>query len=202
MSDSELNDSEREDSDFADDPYSSPDDSSDYDDFYEDLNFVPFSQASLGVNIDTNLTSDSVQPRDIWCSCGLCTDCPKKEAVCCRSMDELTDMYEDKHECITSTDVFIGLISEGIEYSRFIHASAIRDTKKRQEYLAKKMTNGLRRHLLYRNFVFVLSRGHPYGKNYRIVLPRCVVEKIRDKYPEKNTESYTGFVEPLAEQES
>ena len=71
MSDSELNDSEREDSDFADDPYSSPDDSSDYDDFYEDLNFVPFSQASLGVNIDTNLTSDSVQPRDIWCSCGL-----------------------------------------------------------------------------------------------------------------------------------
>ena len=114
-------------------------------------------------------------------------------------MDELTDMYEDKYECITSTDVFIGLISEGIEYSRFIHASAIRDTKKRQEYLAKKMTNRLRKHLLYKKFVFVLSRGHPYSKNH---LPRCVVEKICDKYPEKNTESYTGFVEPLAKQES
>jgi hypothetical protein len=121
-------------------------------------------------------------------------------------MDELTDMYEDKHECITSTDVYIGLISDGIEYSRSIHASVIRETKKRQEYLAKKMTNGLRRHLLYRNFVFVLSRGHPYGKNHLpidvLFLPRCVVEKIRDKYPENNTESYTGFVEPLAEQES
>jgi hypothetical protein len=96
----------------------------------------------------------------------------------------MTGMYEDKYECITSNDVFIGLISEGIENSRFTHASVIWDAKKRQEYLDKKMTNGLRRHLLYRNFVFVLSRGHPHSKNHRIVLPRCVVEKIRDEQGE------------------
>ena len=100
---------------------------------------------------------------------------------------------------ITSADLFNGLLSEGLEYSRFIHASAIRDTKKRQEYLSKEVTNGLKRHMLYRNFVLVMSRGYPLAKKNRVVLPRCVVEKIREKYPESEDDCCTGFIEAISE---
>ena len=103
-----------------------------------------------------------------WTRRRLCTDCSQKEAVCCQSKDELADLL-DNELCITSTDLFNGLLSEGLEYSRFIHASAIRDAKKRQEYLSKEVTNGLKRHMLYRNFVLVMSRGYPLGKNKRVV---------------------------------
>ena len=131
-----------------------------------------------------------------WTRRRLCTDCSQKEAVCCQSKDELADLL-DNELCITSTDLFNGLLSEGLEYSRFIHASAIRDSKKRQEYLSKEVTNGLKRHMLYRNFV--MSRGYPLGKNNRVVLPRCVVEKIREKYPESEEDCYTGFNEAISE---
>ena len=101
--------------------------------------------------------------------------------MCCRSKDELQDLIGEKG-CITKTEIFMGLLSQGLEYSRFIHASAIRNSQKRQQYLSKEMTNGLRRHLLYRNFVLMLNSGRPLGKNNRIVLPKCVIEEIPTTY--------------------
>ena len=189
--------SDRSASDFADDPYSSPDDYSDNDNEHHDLNYDAFSQAAITSSSDRQ---DLTEARN-WCKCEKCTDCSQKEAVCCQSRDELADLFDNKL-CVTSTDLFNGLLSEGLEYSRFIHAFAIRDTKKRQEYLAKEVTNGLKRHMLYRNFVLVMSRGYPLGKNNRVVLPRCVVEKIREKYPESEEDCYTGFIEALSEQEN
>ena len=47
----------------------------------------------------------------------------------------------------------------------------------------KKVTNGFKRQMLYRNFVHVMCRGYPLGKKNRVVLYRCVVTKIREKYP-------------------
>ena len=46
------------------------------------------------------------------------------------------------------------------------------------------------------------SPGHPLGRHNRVVLPRCVVEKIRETYPERNADNYTGFIEPISEQEA
>ena len=185
-------------SDFADEPYTSPDEQSDNDNDRLDLNYSPFSQVA---NPDRTSDPQDLSEAKHWCKCEKCTDCSQKEAVCCQSKDELADLL-DNELCITSTDLFNGLLSEGLEYSRFIHASAIRDTKKRQEYLSKEVTNGLKRHMLYRNFVLVMSRGYPLGKNNRVVLPRCVVEKIREKHPESEEDCYTGFIEAISEQEN
>ena len=165
------------------------------------MDFTKFSQSSTVITDDLVTYSASIQSSENWCTCGQCTDCSGKEAVCCQSKDELTYLIGSV-QCITSTDLFAGLISEGLEYSRFIHASAIRNYQKRQEYLARELTNGLRRHLLYRNFTLVMNSGHPLGRHNRVVLPRCVVEKIRETYPERNADNYTGFIEPISEQEA
>ena len=190
-------DEEKSDSDFADEPYDSPELSSENDEALDDLDFSNFSQS---VAASDRLTSP-IHSSENWCICGLCSSCSGNEAVCCHSKDELTYLM-DGVQCITLTNLFNGLLSEGLEYSRFIHASAIRRSDKRQEYLAKEMTNGLRRHLLYRNFVLVVNSGRPLGKHNRVVLPKCVVDAIRQKYPENNEDDYTGFIEPVSVQEA
>ena len=83
--------------------------------------------------------ASSSDPQDFteakhWYEYEKCSDCRQKETVCCQSKDELADLF-DNELCITSTHLSKGLLLERLEYSRFIHASAICDTKKRQEYL-------------------------------------------------------------------
>ena len=192
----QFSDEEKSDSDFADDPYDSPELSSENDEVLDDLDFSNFCQSVEASDPQTTPNQSS----ESWCMCGLCSCCSGNEAVCCHSKDELTYLM-DGEQCITLTNLFNGLLSEGLEYSRFIHASAIRSTIKRQEYLAKEMTNGLRRHLLYRNFVLVMNSGRPLGKHNRVVLPKCVVDAIRHKYPESNENDYTGFIDPVSVQE-
>jgi hypothetical protein len=46
-----------------------------------------------------------------------------------------------------------------------------------------------------------MNRAQPLGKNNRVVLPRCVVIAIRQKYPEDDENNYTGYIDPLTEQE-
>ena len=123
----------------ADEPYKSPEESSQNDENFDHFDFHSFSQS--GDTTDTVTSFD--HPLETWCKCRSCTDCTGKEAICCQSKDELTYLM-DSVQCITSTDLFNGLLSEGLEYSRFLHASALRDSTKRQEYLAKEMTNGLK----------------------------------------------------------
>ena len=56
------------------------------------------------------------------------------------------------------------------------------------------LTNGLKRLVLYQNFFLVMSRGYPLSKNNRVALSRCVMEKIREKYPVSEEDCYTGFI--------
>lgn len=178
-------------SDFEDDPYSSPEQSSENDEAYDDLDFSEFSQPTETDDIP-NSESSVLKLKDTFCECGNCVDSNAKEAVCCTSRDELQELITQPHHCITETYLFEGLLSQGLEYTRFIHASSIKDPKKRNNYLNTPLTDSLKRHLLYRNFVIMANRGHPLGKNNRVVIPSCVVSKIRDKYPEEDN-SYHGF---------
>ena len=46
--------------------------------------------------------------------------------------------------------------------------------------------------MAYRQFVNWVRRGQPLGKKNRIVLPACIVLKIRKTYPEESGQ-YEGF---------
>ena len=71
------------------------------------------------------------------------------------------------------------------------HASLIKNNSARQKYLDKSFDNGMKRHLCYRNFLAVVNRGQPLGRGVRVILPRCVISKIRQQYPDNNG-LYTG----------
>ena len=61
---------------------------------------------------------------------------------------------------------------------------------------SREFDSGLKRHLCYRNFLVFVNKGVPLGKGNRVVLPRCVVNKIRGRHPD-HSEHYVGYKDPV-----
>ena len=122
----------------------------------------------------------------------------KREAVCCHDRPEVLDLMVSASGCITAQNFFqVQLLSdEGLQYNRLIFASLIKDTASREKFLGREFDNGLKRHLCYRNFLVFVNKGVPLGKGNRVVLPRCVVNKIRGRYPD-HSENYIGYKDPV-----
>ena len=98
-----------------------------------------------------------------WCSCGHCSPCPPKEAVCCHDKPEVQDFMESSRGCITEQTFFQAQLmsEEGLQYNRMLFASIINDHEARKKYLEQVFDNGKRRHLCYRNFLIFMNRGQP-----------------------------------------
>ena len=203
-----------------DHPYHSPSEDSENDDLLEDMNFSLFTmektmslsaEAENQIDESSNLEeSNSVVTDDSeptvggpmmdhsdsleWCNCGQCSQCPQREAVCCHDEPEILDLIKSDGGCITNEHFFEFqlMCEEGLHYNRLIYASLIKDNSARQKYLDKSFDNGMKRHLCYRNFLAVVNRGQPLGRGVRVILPRCVISKIRQQYPDNNG-LYTGF---------
>ena len=133
-----------------------------------------------------------------WCSCGHCSPCPPKEAVCCHDKPEVQDFMESSRGCITEQTFFQAQLmsEEGLQYNRMLFASIINDHEARKKYLEQVFDNGKRRHLCYRNFLIFMNRGQPIGRGNRVVLPQCVVAKIRERYPDPSGK-YVGFSDSM-----
>ena len=196
--------------DFEDHPYSSPSEESDNDDVVVQMDFSVFSMensVSTGQQSRTIESSNETCPNQDrretvnqsldWCKCGQCTACATKEAVCCHDRPEVLDFMDSEGGCITEETFFqVQLLSdEGLQYNRLIFASLIKDFVARKQFLDREFDNRLKRHLCYRNFLVFVNRGQPLGPNNRVVTPRCVVLKIRERYPDQNGQ-YIGFNDP------
>ena len=93
---------------------------------------------------------------------------------------------ESSRGCITEQTFFQAQLmsEEGLQYNRMLFASIINDHEARKKYLEQVFDNGKRRHLCYRNFLIFMNREQPIGRGNRVVLPQCVVAKIRERYPD------------------
>ena len=190
--------------DYHDHPYSSPSRDSENDDRMCEFDFSEFTMGSEDCvsaysvaghsNSEVELPRTSLPlPGDDWCFCGNCSNCPQREAVCCNSMSELNEFIQSG-QCITDESFFkLQLLSEeGLQYNRIMFASSILCNEERRKYLDRAFDNGMKRHLCYRNFVLFINRGQPIGRGNRLVLPRCVIERIRQEYPDPDGQ-YRGF---------
>ena len=189
---------------FAGHPYSSPS-SSEHDD--EDKEIELDFSVFCGIDLNDNpsretrpsespsLTDDpfSGQVPD-WCKCGNCVGgCTELEAVCCNDNPDVMSRLENSGACITDNIFFNHITSEeGIEYSRALEGANIVNSWLREGYLSTAFTNNLKRNLSYRNFVTWINMNIPMGRGNRMVIPRCVVLKIRRSYPEVD-HNYAGF---------
>ena len=116
---SSSNDNNSDVCNFDDHPYSSPDEDSDNDGEIVEMNFSVFSMADNFSTVqqetnsapsnETNIrhgNSETICPSVAWCKCGNCTDCIKKEAVCCQDKPEVLDIMDSIGGCVTEEAFF------------------------------------------------------------------------------------------------
>ena len=182
---------------YNDHPYSSPDEDSERDDDIVELDFDEYCgqqthsiPPALPEETTAELSSCS------WCSCKKCTYISDTESLCCNQQPEIKEMLPSLGDCVTDMPFVKNILTddEGLDYSRYVMASMIKNDIEREKYLNKPFTNSLKRNLAYRNFLVFLHKGTPLGRHNRVVLPRCVVQCIREKYPDEDN-NYTGFID-------
>ena len=186
---------------FVGHPYSSPSNSSENDDEDSelDLDFSVFA----GVNAEASQPISLPEPEDPfepdeelpeWCKCGNCTkNCPLFEALCCNDNPDVMERLQADGDCIIDNEFFSNITSEeGLQFSRIIETTNIVNPWLKQRYLSQEFTNNLKRNMSYRNFVVWINQHIPMGRGNRMVIPRCVVLKIRQLYPDEQNR-YTGF---------
>ncbi|XP_008189958.1 P2X purinoceptor 7-like [Acyrthosiphon pisum] len=105
-----------------------------------------------------------------WCSCGYCKGMLSDiKCLCCNELPNLEKIREQEGKCIT------------------LHQS-INKKKLGQHHPENKMW----RCICYKQYTSWVNSWIAMGKGNRVVLPACVVQKIRKEYPEPNG-IYVGF---------
>lgn len=144
------------------------------------------------VNIEAN---ERGLPR--WCSCENCSVIPNAvEAVCCNDRPEIMELLSVAGQCVTNLDFNLQQVisDDSLTCGRFTLASTIKSDTARQDYLSKDFTNRLKQNLAHRTFLVIVNKGFPLRRYRRVVIPRCVVGGIRQKFPEISDTMYTGFL--------
>ena len=127
-----------------------------------------------------------------WCRCGYCEimDSPR-ECVCCWELEQVHEIaLSCNTACVTSIKAF-----EDVCLNRDVLETAIAT---RRIMLGKCPGDSNRGNpdfcrLAYSNFVHWIFKKS-LGRNNRIVLPACVVTKIRKQFPNACDAPYIGFL--------
>ena len=138
-------------------------------------------------DVDTNLDSSRLENLH-WCGCHNCIIMPTLiESKCCKEFGSL--LGDKLVSCITDNEYF-----EDICLKRHILESA---HIQNQRYLgkfkdSKTISNKSYRFSAYRQYTAWVHYYERLGRNNRLVIPSCVVKKIRDTFPSVDG-SYIGF---------
>ncbi|XP_070539207.1 uncharacterized protein [Ptychodera flava] len=160
--------------------------------------FEPYSQASDEdsdgpdpevVNDDVNCVVDIGRLQNTeWCTCNNCGNMPTvNECVCCGEIDVL-QLEKEMHgnlTCIVNHPGFTNCCLDEfvLRVANFAYIDHHGHHRRSQAKQHERY-----RYIAYRQFVR-LCWGH-LGKEIRVVLPSCVVTKIRQTFPSAD---YVGF---------
>ncbi|XP_077081441.1 P2X purinoceptor 7-like [Siphateles boraxobius] len=139
-----------------------------------------------------------------WCTCSNCEVMPTEvESYCCHEweliMPQMQNLSIDEDAnapsvCITSNDVFPAMLNAGVLETFFYIPKINWKKRPKPAGLDGQMSAEQYRLVAYRMVTEWALKGEKLGKGYRRVLPSCVVNLIRTKYPSPNGQ-YQGFKE-------
>ncbi|XP_072017743.1 uncharacterized protein [Amphiura filiformis] len=133
-----------------------------------------------------------------WCNCGHCLYVPNnatlRMCVCCQEQQEEFEGLRDKldhrdYSCITSHEDFraICLTDAVLE----MMAAFMRD--RRGYDMNQEWSHRLYRLLSYQSYTYWIHQR--LGKKNRRVIPACVVNTIRERWPEADPTTYVSYKE-------
>ncbi|CAI6370991.1 unnamed protein product [Macrosiphum euphorbiae] len=132
-----------------------------------------------------------------WCLCNKCiwftTD---QECICCFELEKLHKLlpHSNKKTCITEISSFSKIIldEEVLNITRQQIIVKSKNKSKKKMLSSSQPTNKMWRYICYKQFTHWINSWNSIGKGNRIVIPSCVVNKIRQKYPEQDG-CYVGY---------
>ena len=129
---------------------------------------------------DSSNTSMPTRPSasPSWCKCGMCrcwVNQKKVERQCCRKTVGDCGLLDDD---LVAVVLRPAVVRAAVNSDRMLFARTV-------QYSNKTM-----RHQTYAQFVYHVVG--PTGAGKRVVVPACIVAKIRQQWPSE-TDSYTGF---------
>lgn len=144
----------------------------------ERLNAYRYAKENPPPNI--NEFEDMQASTDInWCPCKMCSPMQSEaERKCCKDSCEIPDSKFDKHQCITESDGFreVCLLKNVLEAA--LGAWHIFKGEK------SDLSNKSYRFIAYKQYIYWIHGR--LGRNIRIPIPSCAVNKIRKTFPAPN----------------
>jgi hypothetical protein len=134
------------------------------------------------------------QGTSVWCLCSKCSVMQSDhESLCCQESDTIAKVRKD-FQCITLNPAFQNTILsvDSLNISRHQLIRKTTNQRKKRTLTVDEPKNNLWRYLAYKQFVSWINSWTAIGKGNRIVIPSCVVMKIRECFPDENG-AYVGF---------
>lgn len=130
-----------------------------------------------------------------WCLCGLCEIMVMdEESVCCCEVSNVKTVKSEQYQCVTLNPSFNRLIvdCEVLTMTRHNLSLKTKSRIKKRLLIADNPSNKTWRYTAYKQFVSWINAWTAIGYRKRVVIPSCVVNDIRKKFPEENG-IYTGL---------
>ncbi|XP_057302765.1 P2X purinoceptor 7-like [Hydractinia symbiolongicarpus] len=129
-----------------------------------------------------------------WCTCTCCVIYNCFTLVECKCCQEFFNLLNDKlndNKCITMhKDFEILCLNRTV-----LETASIRHRRYQKKYNElSTYTNKEMRYTSYRQYTAWVHYYERLGKGCRVVIPACVVRKIREEFPDSDRK-YTGFKE-------
>ena len=113
-----------------------------------------------------------------WCFCLNCNDSDIKEKICCTNPKTFDNDIFDGKDCITTTEAFASVC-----LNMHVLQASIGAWNYNNEDI-KELENKNLRFIAYKQYIY-WSYGY-LGKKRRKPLPICVIDKIRETFPDPN----------------
>jgi hypothetical protein len=133
--------------------------------------------------------------KTFWCKCTFCVAMPDDhQSKCCQDDEKITSARED-NQCITLHDGFQTTVINENVHQILKHELLLncKDTETKKALKSDSAAN--KRYMAYRTFMRWINSGAKLGYKLRIVIPSCVVNTVRNEWPEESG-IYTGFLPP------
>jgi hypothetical protein len=127
-----------------------------------------------------------------WCKCSLCVAMPDDyQSKCCQDEDSITATRKLDH-CITVLEGFQHTVLNEDVHRILKHEFFLQCKDSEIKKALKADTQANKRYMAYRTFIRWINSGAKLGYKVRVVIPSCVLNVIRNEWPEESG-NYTGF---------
>ncbi|XP_071941818.1 uncharacterized protein [Antedon mediterranea] len=148
-----------------------------------------------------------------WCTCGFCTPmATEDECVCCNEVQQTLSLLERERPTTTpmekDDDLLLRCITSHCDLEAHLNTSVLTTFFRSHRHnwkqfpkprgLHGQLNNEQYRLVAYRVVLQWILQGEKLGYKNRMVLPACLVKKIREKFPSPDG-TYKGFSWPATD---